>query len=63
MPKDDIAHMFGRFYRADKSRSAKTGGYGIGLSVAKAVAESHKGKISARQDADGVLTITAVFPQ
>lgn len=63
MSKDDIAHMFDRFYRADKSRSAKTGGYGIGLSVAKAVAESHKGKISAKQDADGVLTITAVFPQ
>ena len=63
MSKDDIAHMFDRFYRADKSRSAKTGGYGIGLSVAKAVAESHKGKISARQDADSVLTITAVFPQ
>ena len=63
MSRDDIAHMFDRFYRADKSRAAKTGGYGIGLSVAKAVAESHKGKISAKQDADGVLTITAVFPQ
>ena len=44
---DDLGHFFDRFYRTDKSRSSKTGGYGIGLSVAKAVAERHKGKIRA----------------
>ncbi len=44
---DDLEHFFDRFYRTDKSRNSKTGGYGIGLSVAKAVVERHKGKIRA----------------
>lgn len=63
MAKDDIDHLFDRFYRADKSRSSSSGGHGIGLSVARAVAESHRGKITARQDENGVFSITAVFPQ
>lgn len=45
MSKDDIRHIFDRFYRGDSSRSTK--GYGIGTSVAKAIAEAHGGEISA----------------
>ena len=44
--------LFERFYRADDSRSTKTGGYGIGLSVVKATILSHKGKISAKSRDD-----------
>lgn len=40
--------LFERFYRPDSSRNSETGGYGIGLSAAKAVVTAHKGKIHAR---------------
>lgn len=44
--------LFERFYRSDNSRNSKTGGYGIGLSVAKTIVLQHKGKISA-ESSDG----------
>ena len=39
--------LFERFYRPDRSRSTKTGGSGIGLSIVKSIAELHKGSVSA----------------
>ena len=40
--KDELAKLFERFYRTDKSRSRETGGSGIGLSIAKAISDAHK---------------------
>ena len=45
--KSDSEKWFGRFYRDDLSRSRDTGGFGIGLSIAKAITDAHKGKIRA----------------
>ena len=56
-PMDDetLRHLFDRFYRADASRSKESGGYGIGLSVAKAIAEKHGGSIRVNQGKQGRL--------
>lgn len=57
-----LPRYFDRFYRADSSRARSTGGYGIGLSTARAIVTRHKGRISNRY-ADGIITFTAVIPQ
>ena len=57
-----LPRYFDRFYRVDSSRARSTGGYGIGLSTAKAIVIRHRGRIS-NYYADGVITFTAVIPQ
>ncbi len=47
IPKEKLAKIFEKFYRADTSRNTKTGGSGLGLAIAKEIIELHKGKIEA----------------
>lgn len=59
--KEQVEHLFDRFYRGDESRSTKTGGYGLGLSIAKAVVTAHQGKIHAVLTEDQILKIVVVL--
>ncbi|MCR4774772.1 MAG: HAMP domain-containing histidine kinase [Saccharofermentans sp.] len=60
--KENLKHMFDRFYRTDESRNSSTGGYGIGLSIARSIVEAHKGKISASLSDGSKLTMSVVLP-
>ncbi len=56
-----LDHIFEEFYRADDARLRKTGGYGLGLSIARRAILQHKGNICAVNTARGLL-ITVTFP-
>lgn len=57
-----LPRYFDRFYRADSSRSRTTGGYGIGLSTARAIVVRHRGRLT-NHYANGIITFTALLTQ
>lgn len=61
VPDGDLNLLFDRFRRTDASRARESGGYGIGLSVARAVAQKHRGKIYAQRQKQG-LCFTVRLP-
>ena len=46
IPEEDMAHLFERFYRVEKSRTQDAGGTGLGLAIAKEITEAHGGRIT-----------------
>ena len=51
----DPERLFDRFYRADSSRDRQTGGFGIGLSAARAIAQAHKGSLTAAYEGETIV--------
>ncbi|SHI93208.1 heavy metal sensor kinase [Geosporobacter subterraneus DSM 17957] len=62
IPKEDLTHVFDRFYRADKSRTKESGGHGLGLSIAKLIVDKHEGKIEIDSTLQAGTTVRITLP-
>ncbi len=62
IPVEDQPYIFEPFYRADKSRTRTTGGYGLGLSMCKTIMEAHGGRIELTSAVNRGTTVILAFP-
>ncbi|MGE7998901.1 sensor histidine kinase [Lysinibacillus sp. NPDC093190] len=63
IPEEDIPFVTNRFYRVEKSRNRKKGGYGIGLSIAQKLMDNYHGKLSIESQLDEGTSVTLTFPK
>lgn len=62
IPQKSLAHVFERFYRADRARSRNEGGTGLGLAIAKEIVEEHGGSISISSQQGQGTEVLMKFP-
>lgn len=62
IPEEHHQKIFERFYRVDKSRARATGGYGLGLAIAKTIVTQHNGIISVTSSKEGPTTFLVSLP-
>lgn len=63
IPEQDLPFVFEPFYRVDRSRSKESGGFGLGLSLCKAIMEAHQGSISIQSAPGKGTTVQLNFPR
>jgi heavy metal sensor kinase len=63
IPPEAVPHVFERFFRADKARSRADGGFGLGLSIVKWIAESHNGAVELDSRPAEGSTFTVTLPK
>lgn len=63
IPRENLPHIFERFYRVDKSRNRNTKSTGLGLAIAKEVVELHEGYIEAKNSLDSGAIFTITLPK
>lgn len=63
IPAEDLEHIFERFYRVDKARSQKMGGFGLGLSIVQTIVRKHFGQISVKSEQRKGTTFTIFLPR
>jgi heavy metal sensor kinase len=62
IPPEALPRVFERFYRVDQARSREVGGAGLGLCIAKTIAEAHGGRIELESTVGAGSTFTVVLP-
>jgi signal transduction histidine kinase len=62
IPAEDLDHIFDRFARADRGRSRHTGGFGLGLSIVKAIVDAHGGEVRVTSVVDVGTTFEISLP-
>ncbi len=62
IPREDLPHIFERFYRVDKARSRQSGGTGLGLAIAREITQRHGGDISIESHMPEGTAVSIVLP-
>lgn len=63
IPEEDLPNVFDRFYRSDASRSKETGGFGLGLAIAKHIVDASGGSITVRSALGHGTTFSMTLPR
>jgi signal transduction histidine kinase len=62
LSEEALAHVFDRFWRADRSRNRTQGGSGLGLAISRAIIESHGGRVWAENNPERGTTFNVTLP-